>query len=199
MDYIIATSFVIVYFLTTIYLCRNMKLKTKDLCLCGITIAITLILDSIRIPLPTGASISLASIVPFMLLAILYDYHIVFLGGSVCGLLAALFIPAWQPIHWAQLFIEHLICFSCLGYAGIFSSRKKWKIFLGMLISCIIKICAHLLSGIIFFSSNFWNGWGSFGYILIYNLSENIPLCILSISIVLSLPLSALKISQSCK
>lgn len=190
---VMTVVFLVGYYGITCYLLRGVKIQTRDLCVAGVMIALTLILDSIRFPLPTGATISCASMVPLMLLAVLLDYRLAILSGWACGILAVFAIPAWQPVHWAQILVEHMICFSCLGYAGIFGSSKRWKLLCGILIASVLKICGHLLSGVIFFSQNAWEGWGAWGYSLMYNISQNIPLCLLSGAIVLALPLRNLK------
>ena len=190
---IISAVFLTGYFSTCLFLLRGVKLNTKNISLCGILIALTLILDSIRIPLPTGASICLCSPVPLLLLAILYDKRLAILSGWVCGILAMFLVPAWQPVHWGQIFAEHLVCFSCLGYAGCFGCGTRRKVLCGILLASALKICGHTLSGVIFFSQNAWDGWGAWGYSLAYNFSQNIPLCLLSGIIVLAMPLQNLK------
>ncbi len=118
----------IVYFGTSLYMVKDIILRAKDLAICGIMIALTLILDSIRIPLPTGATMSLCSPVPLLLLAILWSPKLAIVSGWVCGILAMFLVPAWQPVHWGQIFAEHLVCFSGLGYAGCFGNDKRWKL-----------------------------------------------------------------------
>lgn len=183
----------IIYFGISLYMVKDIVLRAKDLAICGIMIALTLILDSIRIPLPTGATMCLCSPVPILLLGILWSPKQAVVSGWVCGILAMLLIPVWHPVHWGQVFAEHLVCFSCLGYAGIFGNDKRWKILCGILLASAIKICGHTLSGVLFFSQNAWDGWGAWGYSLAYNFSQNIPLCLLSGAIVLALPLDSLK------
>lgn len=137
--------------------------------------------------------ICLFSPVPLMVLAIILDYRLAILAGWVCGILSILLIPGWQVVHWGQIFVEHLVCFSCLGFTGVFGTDKRWKIVCGILVASCLKIIGHLLSGVLFFSQNAWDGWGAWGYSLVYNLSENMPLCLISGAIVLMLPLKALK------
>ena len=112
----------IVYFGISLYMVKDIALRAKDLAICSIMIALTLILDSIRIPLPTGATMSLCSPVPLLLLAILWSPKLAIVSGWVCGILALFLVPAWQPVHWGQIFAEHLVCFSGLGYAGYFGN-----------------------------------------------------------------------------
>ena len=192
-DTILTVLFLAVYFGVTDWLCRGVRMRTKELCLCGLSIALTLVLESIRVPLPTGATIPLASMVPLMLLAIVRDYRLVFLSGWVCGILGAFIVPGWQPIHWGQLFAEHLVCFSCMGYVGIFGTDKRWKLLCGMLLASALKLAGHILSGVLFFSQYAWEGWGAWGYSVVYNISQNVPLCLISAVIVLALPLNTLK------
>ena len=193
MSTIIVSIFTVAYYIVTIFLVRKVKFSTRDLCLCAVVIAMTLILQSIRFLLPTGATICLCSPVPLMLLAVVKDYRLAILSGWVCGLLALVLIPGWQLVHWGQFFVEHMICFSCLGYTGVFGTDKQYKIIGGMVLASCLKIAGHLFSGVLFFSQDAWDGWGAWGYSWTYNLSQNVPLCILSAIIVLLLPLKTLK------
>ena len=98
----VAILFAVGYLLATVWLCRGIRLTARDLCLGGIVCAMTLVLATIRIPLPTGSNITCGSWIPLMLLALLYDYRLSMLSGWVCGILAMILIPGWQAIHWAQ-------------------------------------------------------------------------------------------------
>ena len=189
----ITAVFAVVYLLATLGLCRCVKLDARALCLGGVVCALTLVLASIRVPLPTGSNITCGSWIPLMLLALVYDYRLSILAGWVCGLLAMILIPGWQAVHWAQIFVQQLVCFSCLGYAGIFGSEKRQKALCGMVLAVFLRCCGHVLSGVIFYSQNAWDGWGAWGYSLAYNLSSRLPEGILSIVIVSLLPLKLLR------
>lgn len=190
---IIAAVFAIGYLAMTVWLCRGVKLDARGLCLGGVICALTLVLASIRIPLPTGSNITCGSWIPLMLLALVYDEKLAMVTGWVCGILAMLLIPGWQAVHWAQIFVQQLVCFSCLGYAGIFGTDKKWKMLWGMVLAVVLRCCGHVLSGVIFYSQNAWDGWGAWGYSLAYNLSSRLPEGILSILIVMLLPVGLLR------
>ena len=189
----ITAVFAVVYLLATLGLCRGVKLDARALCLGGVVCALTLVLASIRVPLPTGSNITCGSWIPLMLLALVYDYRLSILAGWVCGLLAMILIPGWQAVHWAQIFVQQLVCFSCLGYAGIFGSEKRQKALCGMVLAVFLRCCGHVLSGVIFYSQNAWDGWGAWGYSLAYNLSPRLPEGILRIVIVSLLPLKLLR------
>lgn len=193
MNNTITICFAVFYYSLTFFAIRHVRFSTRDLCLSGIVVAMTLVLESIRIPLPTGATTSLLSPVPLMLFAVVSDYRVAIVTGWVCGFLAMVMIPGWQPVHWGQFLVEHMVCFSCLGYTGIWGTDKRYKIAGGMILASGLKIAGHLFSGVVFFSQNAWDGWGAWGYSLAYNLSQNLPLCILSGIIIMLLPLKALK------
>ncbi len=190
---VITIVFVVLYYAAALYFVRGVRLHTRNFCMCGLVIALTLLLEWIRIPLPTGATIPLCSPIPLFLLAVLIDSRLAILSGWVCGILAAVLIPGWQPVHWGQFFVEHMVCFSSLGFAGIFGNSDRRRILWGLILASVIKVIGHLLSGVLFFSQNAWDGWGAWGYSLIYNISQNVPLCILSGVILLALPLKNLK------
>ena len=102
-------------------------------------------------------------------------------------------VPAWQPVHWGQIFVEHLVCFSCLGYAGVFGNEKRWQMLLGIVTAVVIKFLGHVISGVIFFSNNAWDGWGAWAYSLAYHVSSKIPEGIITAIIVMLLPLAAIR------
>ena len=190
---VVVTVFTVCYLAVTLWLCRGLKLNAKSLAMGGLVCAITLILASIMLPLPTGAAITCGSWIPLMLLAAVYDYRLAFVSGWICGILSIFLIPAWQPVHWAQIFVENMVCFSCLGYTGIFGSDKRWKLLCGGLLGISLRFWAHVFSGVIFFSQNAWDGWGAWGYSLAYHLSSKVPEGIVSLAILMLLPLGALK------
>lgn len=189
----ITIVFVLGYYAAALYLVRGVKLSTKNVCLCAVVVAMTLVLESIYLPLPTGATIPLCSPVPLLLLAILADGRLAVISGWICGVLVLFLLPEWQLVHWGQFFVEHMVCLSCLGFCSVFGTDRRWKILCGITLAFGIGLMGHLLSGVLFFSQNAWAGWGAWGYSLAYNLSQNIPLYILSGVIVLALPLGSLK------
>ncbi|WP_288875977.1 energy-coupled thiamine transporter ThiT [uncultured Allobaculum sp.] len=183
----------IAYFGISLWLVKDVKLTTSSISICAICIALTLILESIFIPLPTGAVITLCSPVPLLVLAICFDPKLAILSGWITGLLSIALLPTWQPVHWAQIFVEHLVCFSCLGYAGLFSAKTKLGILPGLLLAFAIKFMGHAASGVVFFSQNAWSGWGPWAYSMTYHLTSKVPLFLLCTLVMLALPLKTLE------
>lgn len=186
---VITAVFTIAYLVITLLIVRSIKLDVRAICVGAVIIALTLVLSCVMIPLPTGAAITAGSWIPLMLLALVYDHRLTMICGWICGLLAMLLIPAWAPVHWAQFFVEHMVCFSCLGYAGIFGRDKRWKVICGVVLAVFLKFTGHVLSGVIFFSNNAWDGWGAWGYSMAYHISSKVPEGIFTLLILLALPL----------
>lgn len=185
--------FVILYYGYSIYLLRGTRFETRDLAVCGLIAALTVILEVFRLPLPTGATVPLLSPVPILLMSLLYDRRKAIMTGFVVGLLVILFVPGWAPVHWAQLFVEHLVCFSCYGYASSFGTENRLQVTCGLILTYILSIYGHTMSGVIFFSQNAWSGWGAWGYSIVYNFTEYIPLFIICTVVVLLMPLKQLR------
>ena len=63
-SFVITAVFAVAYLLVTVWLCRGVKLDTRAVCLGGVVCALTLVLATIRIPLPTGSNITCGSWIP---------------------------------------------------------------------------------------------------------------------------------------
>ena len=62
-----------------------------------------------------------------------------------------------------------------------------------MLLAILLRFMGQMLSGVIFFSQNAWDGWGAWGYSITYHLSCKIPEGIATTAILLALPLNTIK------
>ena len=185
--------FTVTYLLTCFMLCRGLKPTMKELTFGAISVAITVVLSFIVIPLPTGAAISIGTSIPLIVLSIVCGYKISILSGMVTGLLCLIIVPIWQPVHWAQFFVEHLVCFSVLGYATVFGKDKRWKLWCGILLALAVQITSHVLAGSLFYGANAWNGFSALYYSILYNMSYAIPEAILTLVLVSVFPIKNLE------
>lgn len=170
---------------------RGVKLKTRDICLIGMTAALTYILDLIRVPLPTGGSVRLLSVAPIMLLSLVYSYKTALASGLVTALLLTALSPAWAPVHPMQFFVEHLVCTVGLGFAGIFGQKGKNKL-LGLSLAGIINLLGHIFAGALFFGAYAPEGMGVWKYTIIYNMGSQGTEILLSIVCLMAAPTAAL-------
>ena len=63
---IVTGIFTVGYLAVTLWLCRGVRLDARSLALGGITCALTLVLASLYIPLPTGSTITAGSMLPLI-------------------------------------------------------------------------------------------------------------------------------------
>lgn len=190
---LIAYGYSAAFLIATLWRCRGWKIKPKDLCLAGIMSAATLVLRCLLITLPNGSHISLGAMLPFLLLSLLYDSRAAFMGGWVTGILALFLLPGWQPVHWAQPFTEHLICFAALGYASVFGTDKRWKIVAGCALAVTLSVLSHIMAGALFFGQYAWEGYGPWAYSILANLSGHGVEGLLTVLLISVLPIQRLR------
>ena len=188
---LVAAAFVLAYFAFTIWHCRGLRFRTRDIAYASMAVALSIMLTYFRIPLPIGTAITF-DVLPLMLLALLYDHRLVLVAGLAGGVLAGLICPGWEPIHWAQIPLEQLLCFSALGYTGVFGREKRSHILGGVLITTALLLTAHTLSGAVFYGQFAWEGWSPWLYSLVYNATYVLPDCLLSGLLLMALPLDTL-------
>ena len=111
-------------------------MKTKEIVLVGIFSALSYILYTIQfIKYPQGGGISLLSMLPTMLLSIIYGTKIGLLSGFILGFLKLLngaFI-----IHPIQFMLDYILANTVLGLCGIFGDKKINIFFGGIFVSCL--------------------------------------------------------------
>ena len=193
MTELIAGIFTVAVLGTTIWLCRGLRLTSRDICLAGLMSAATLVLRCFLITLPNGSHISLGAMLPILLLSLIHRPQVAFCAGWVTGVLAMLLLPEWQPVHWAQPFVEQLICFSALGYAGIFGTDRRWKIVAGTALAVVLSVTSHIMAGAVFFAQYAWDGYGPGAYSILANRSGHGAEGLATIIIVSFLPISRLR------
>ncbi|MUK90273.1 energy-coupled thiamine transporter ThiT [Ornithinibacillus sp. L9] len=166
--------------------------KTLFLIEVAIFAALALVLDIIPLSFKIwaqGGSISFAMI-PIFIVAFRWGIK----GGLLAGLIwGALQIPfgAWI-MHPVQGFLDYIVAFTVLGFAGVFAKQIKealkegqTKTYLtyitfGIIIGSMLRFAAHFVAGVVFFAEymppEFTNIWV---YSLIYNISYIVPSIIL--------------------
>jgi thiamine transporter len=120
----------------------------RELSAAAMCLALGFLLSYVKLwQMPQGGSVTLASMLPVMLFAYIYGTP----KGLVVGFAYALLqcLQDFWVVHWAQFFLDYIIAFTALGLAGLF--RKN--IIPGMILACVVRFAAHVLSGVIFFQS----------------------------------------------
>ena len=143
---------------------RKVKLSTKMIAQIGIALALSSVLQIFRLyHFPEGGSVTLGSLVPIIIIAIVYGPEVGFLAGFLHGMITLILDPyILQPV---QFLFDYPLPSMALGLAGYFGNKKV----LGAVVAIFVKYIFHFLSGVIFFGSYAPKGMSP----IIYSLTVN--------------------------
>lgn len=150
-----------------------MNAKTKRLTTTGVLIALSAILALIKIfDLPYGGSITLAGMVPIIVLGYKYGVKWGLFSGLVYSIIEAVlgattsqaFAGMYDPDNAAKSIInivlmallDYIVAFTVLGLSGMFKGKIKndtAAITLGGAVAVLLRLAAHFLSGYILWGS----------------------------------------------
>jgi len=127
-------------------------------------VALATVLSYIKIfSLPQGGSVTAASMVPILWLALRRGPKVGLFAATLYGVVQFALGP--YIYHPAQILLDYPIAFGLLGVAGFFQKRP----FIGVSLGIFGRFFAHFLSGIIFFSSYAPEGMNPAIYSAVYN------------------------------
>ncbi len=155
------------------------KDKTKKLVTSAMLIALgsAISLVSEWIPflnLPFGGTVTLASLLPLVMISYLYGVKWGLGSAFVYSLMqmaigfktvSALFLPDSDSymgsalVAFLILLLDYILAYISVGVAGVFRNRlsKKWAIFFGSVLGLFLCYFFHVLSGAIFYGA--WAEW----------------------------------------
>jgi len=131
----------------------------------AVFVALASVLSYIKIfSLPQGGSVTLASMVPILWLALRRGPKVGLFAAAVYGVVQLALGP--EGIYYpAQVLLDYPIAFGLLGLAGFFQKRP----FIGVTVGIIGRFFAHFLSGVIFFARWAPEGMNPAVYSAVYN------------------------------
>jgi thiamine transporter len=167
---------------------------TRILTEAGLMLAVGTVLSLVKIlDLPYGGSVTVAAMLPVILIA--YRHGIKW--GLITGLAFAIirqllglknlsYVTTWQSVL-AVIFLDYIIAYTVLGFAGIFRKFIKSQpaaLVAGTILVCFLRYACHVLSG-----ATVWAGLSipdgaaliySIGYNLTYMLPETVVTAIMA-------------------
>lgn len=147
------------------------KFSTKEIVMIAMFSAISFILYMIQfIRYPQGGGITLFSMLPTMLLAILYGREAGLTSGLIFGLLKLL--NGAYVVHPAQFLLDYILSNMALGLAGKFGREKKSDMFKGCLFASSLSVLISIISGVVYFGQYAPEGMNIVLYSCIYNISS---------------------------
>ena len=166
--------------------------STKEIVMIAMFSAISFILYMIQfIRYPQGGGITLFSMLPIMLLAILYGRNAGLTGGLIFGLLKLL--NGAYVVHPAQFLLDYILSNMALGLAGEFGKDSKVDMFKGCLFASSISVLVNIISGVVFFGQYAPEGMNIVVYSSIYNISSSGVEGLLSSILLVFLPIERFK------
>ena len=163
-----------------------MNQKTKKLTLSAILIALASVLAWLSkiIPgMPFGGSVTIASMVPIILISILCGTKWGLISGVVYGAIQMLFgfYPAPTQTFFDNMLVvllDYVLAFGVLGLANIFytlSGKKVYSASLSAFAVTLLRYVCHIISGVVIWGVYKEAGQTALSYSLIYNGSYMIP------------------------
>ena len=161
---------------------RKIKFTTQKITLIGVSIALATVLQLITIlKLPQGGSVTAASMVPIVLIALFYGPEVGFLTGFLFGIINFVMNPV--ALHPVQVLFDYPLPFMAIGIVGYFKSRNIQGILIGVVLAMVARFACHFISGVVFFAQYAPEGTSVYLYSLLYNGSymslETIITCVI--------------------
>ena len=178
--------------------------KTRILVECALMIALGTVLANIKIyELANGGSVTLFSMVPFILVSFRHGAKWGLFTGFVNSLLQMLLgfyappAPGLLPLF-GMIMLDYVLAFSLLGLACVFAKPFKNRLLgvaVGSAVVCLIRFLCSFLSGVLIWG-NLNDGLPTWTYSLGYNASYMLPETVLTVVAVVLLHKAAPKLFQ---
>lgn len=143
--------------------------KVYCLTLCAVLIALSFVLSMIKfLDLPYGGSITLFSMLAASLAGYFCGPKWGILAGTALGLLNLITDPSiYYP---AQVFLDYILAFACLGLSGFFRNMKG-GLYIGYIVAIFGRFLCSFLSGFLFFGEYAPEGMNPVLYSFVYNIT----------------------------
>lgn len=177
--------------IASVKILKGFKLEVRVLARIGVIAAITIVLYMIKlVPFPQGGGCSLLSILPIMILAILFDTKEAIVCAIIVAVIKIIIQPPYYPL---QIPLDYFGAMIAIAFTPIFGVDKKSKLVGGALVASILSIFFSVLSGVIFFGEFTPEGMNVWPYSIMYNLLGYGVEALLSIIVLSILPLKHLR------
>ncbi len=159
------------------------KVNVKKLTMSAVLIALSAALSMVKVfEMPLGGSVTLLSMLPVCMLAIMYGCK----WGLFCSFvysLTQLAMGIGSVLSWGltpqalvgSIVFDYLAAFTVLGLAGMFRKHGVPGYIGGISLALLLRAVSHVISGVIFFASWAPEGWNPFVYSLAYNGAYMVP------------------------
>jgi thiamine transporter len=185
---------------------KKVKFNTRLTTQIAIMLALATVLKMFTLyKLPFGGSVTIGSMVPIIIMALLYGPEVGFITGFLFGIIDLIFEP--YIVHPVQLLFDYPLAFMALGLAGYIKNSKFIKEIiikftkasassrqvdiieniLSAIIGILGRYVCHIISGVVFFASDAPKGTSALLYSITYNFSFlgiDALICIIILSLI---------------
>ncbi len=161
-----------------------MKTKTEKLANTAMLVALHVALSyAVLWEQPMGGSVTAASMLPLMLISVIYGPGWGTAGAAVASLFQLLqavikgnvfvYCETWGIILICALF-DYVVPYTVLGLSGLFRNRplgrfRHFGIYLGMVLAVVVRFFSHYVTGVAIWGQWAPEGMGPYLYSLLYN------------------------------
>lgn len=150
---------------------RKTTFTTKKIVIIGMFSGISFILSMIQfVTYPQGGGIALFSMMPVMIISLLFGKSEGLTAGLVYGVLKLL--NGAYVVHPVQLLLDYILANMVLGFAGSFGRDKNINIVFGCLMASMLSVLCSVLSGVVFFGEFAPEGMNVWLYSFMYNFTS---------------------------
>lgn len=159
---------------------RKVKLTPQMMAKIAMAVALSAVLNNIILyKMPQGGSVTLASVLPIIILSYAYGPEVGMLTGFLFGIVNLFMGP--YIVHPVQTLLDYPIPFMLIGVSGFFSNR-----FVGAVAAHILRLIPHVLSGVVFFAEYAPEGMQTGSALWIYSITYNAPFLLGEMAIILA-------------
>ena len=154
----IAAGVLVVLALMLLLIGKTRKQWTaKTVAFAALSISLSFVLSLIRLyRMPSGGSVTPASMLPVMLFAAAFGAGPGVLAGAVLGVLQYMqggwFLNVWQFL------LDYVLAYAALGLCGLYKPLKKVKggLYISMVIAVVARLTSATLAGYMFWETAWW-------------------------------------------
>ena len=175
---------------------RRLSTNLSTLTECAIMLALSFALSCAKLfEMPMGGSVTIASMLPVMLISIKYGISVGLatsftysLTQMLQALASANVFPYCETVGTLVLCIlfDYIVPFTLLGLAGLFHKLKITKntelnVYIGIVSTVILRFICHFVTGVVIWKQWAPDGMGKYLYSFLYNagfLSLDFIICI---------------------
>lgn len=165
---VIAVALCVGMLVAAVLTLKDFKFTTRSLARIGVVSGVTIVLYMIKlVPFPQGGGCSLLSILPIMILAVIFGREEALLSAIVVAFLKLIVAPPFYPM---QIPLDYFGAMMAVAFVTVFGRKTNLQLLAGAVFATALSAYYSILSGVIFFGQYAPEGMHPWLYSTVYNL-----------------------------